>query len=69
MYLGLAEIIVKKMQNGGFGAKQLGSGVLVWLNRNISTNEVQTVLEQNGLYFKVEKVAANQVMIEENRDY
>lgn len=66
MYVGLGENIAKKFREYGFGAKQLGSGVSVWLNREISTIEVENLLEElfQGNY-KVTRIAKNQVMIEE----
>lgn len=62
MYAGLASQLTRKLQNAGFSAKQLGSGVLVSLNRQISTMEVQEVV---GEHYKLTQVAPNKVMVEE----
>lgn len=68
MYSGLARMIAEKMREHGFSAKQLGAGVIVWLNREVSVAEVETVLQENfqGKYL-VSKIAQNQVSILEER--
>lgn len=68
MYSGLARMIVEKMRASGFSAKQLGEGVIVWLNRKVSVAEVETVLQENfqGKYL-VSKITQNQVSILEER--
>ena len=65
MYTGSANLIIKEMQDKGFTAKQLGFGVVVSLNREISTAEVETALNDafQGILFNLEKVNKNQVMI------
>jgi hypothetical protein len=65
MYSGVGKMIVDKMRQSGFSAKQLGSGVVVWLNREVSTMEVENALQEHfpGCFFVISKIAQNQVSI------
>lgn len=65
MYAGVAQAIIKELKDKGFEAKQLGSGVVVSLNRPISQMEVETVLEEafDGIKFQL-RVADSGIFIE-----
>lgn len=67
MYAGLARLITREMKDAGFEATQMGSGVIVSLNRQLSITEVKEAL--NVIYpqieFKITKLNFNLVMIEE----
>jgi len=62
MYSGLATQLAKKLQDAGFSATEQGAGILVSLNRSITTLEVVAVV---GDWYKVTQVAKNKVMVEE----
>lgn len=56
MYTGVATIIKSELVDKGFKAKELGSGVFVWLNRPINTSEVETALDEAlGIQFELSR--------------
>lgn len=61
------QIIFAILSQLGFVTRITGNSVIVSLNRQLSTLEVEMALEQEfeGIEFQVSKISKNQVMVQE----
>lgn len=62
-----SRLIARELKTRGFDAKVVENGVVVSLNRQISTQEVKDALSLSfdEIEFQVSKISKNQVLVQE----
>lgn len=62
-----ARVVARELRQSGFHTELCSQGVIVSLNRNLSTSEVELALQNifDEIAFKVSKINANEVLVQE----